>query len=310
MIELLLFFFLDRYLDTIILSIHQPQYSIFKLFDRVFLMADGYCIYHGSRTNILPYFQSIGYTCEKHDNPADFLLDVCQGEIFSSTSDSDLTDFDHQNKCHELAIKLNEQYLNSEYFPMNDVRTTKIESISSESTDVEHSRFTELYYLCERTLRTTFRNPALLVMQVAFPIFLALLIGLIYQKLGNSLEIGSRNRLGAIYFIIANQVFGNLSALEIFLKERILFIHETSAGYYHVKTYFLSKIVCDLLPMRTIPSILFSITVYFFVGFQATISKFLLFFVGIFLTVLCASSLCFFVSASVQLFSKIFFSIG
>ena len=42
-------------------------------------MGSGYCIYHGLVDDVLPYFSSIGLTCEEHDNPADFLLDVSQG---------------------------------------------------------------------------------------------------------------------------------------------------------------------------------------------------------------------------------------
>ena len=64
------------YLGTIIFSIHQPRYSIFKLFDTFFIVAAGHCVYHGPANSVLPYFSSIGYTCEEHDNPADFLLDI------------------------------------------------------------------------------------------------------------------------------------------------------------------------------------------------------------------------------------------
>ena len=175
---------------------------------------------------------------------------------------------------------------------------------TSDLPPVAKSHKMELYYVSQRTFRTTFRNPAILVMQIAVPMFLAILIGILFWKIKLPYDIGTKNRLGVIFFIIANQVFGNLSALEIFLKERVLFVHENASGYYRVSTYLLSKLFCDLLPMRIIPSILFSVIVYFMIGFQVTAAKFFIFFLGIFATVICASSVCFFVSASVRLFGE------
>lgn len=72
--------------------------------------------------------------------------------------------------------------------------------------------------------------------------------------------------MGAFFFIIMNQVFGNLSAVELFIKERAIFIHENSNGFYRVSSYFLAKIFCDILPMRLIPTLFFCAIVYFMIG--------------------------------------------
>jgi len=45
---------------TIVFSIHQPRFAIFKLFDRLSLLADGRTIYHGSASEALSFFKSIG----------------------------------------------------------------------------------------------------------------------------------------------------------------------------------------------------------------------------------------------------------
>jgi ATP-binding cassette subfamily G (WHITE) protein 2 len=171
------------------------------------------------------------------------------------------------------------------------------------------SRLTEIFYVAQRTFRNAFRNPALIGMQIGVSIFLGVLIGLIYLKTDRSLDTGLKNRLGVIFFMVTNQVFGSLSALDLFIKERPLFQHENVSGYYHVSTYFIAKLICDILPLRTIPSIFFSVIAYFMIGFQRTVAKFFIFFFGIYATSLCASSLCFVVSASVQVFGKRFISL-
>ena len=53
-------FRLSRQGRTIIFSIHQPGLSIYNLFDRLMLLADGYCIFHGPASEALMFFQSVG----------------------------------------------------------------------------------------------------------------------------------------------------------------------------------------------------------------------------------------------------------
>ena len=58
------------------MSIHQPRYSIFKLFDSLTLLTMGNEVYHGPAKHALAYFDNLGFSCEQHENPADFFLDV------------------------------------------------------------------------------------------------------------------------------------------------------------------------------------------------------------------------------------------
>ena len=44
----------------IVLSIHQPRYSIFKLFDSLTLLSQGAMVYHGPANKALSYFDGLG----------------------------------------------------------------------------------------------------------------------------------------------------------------------------------------------------------------------------------------------------------
>lgn len=291
-------------IGTIIFSIHQPRYSIFKLFDTIFLVAAGHCVYHGPASSVLSYFSSIGLTCEEHDNPADFLLDITQGDrtiLNNSESESD-------TKHERNARHLNSLYLQSNIYTSIQEQITSLNKnqnrtkLMKEQNDHSKSRMTEILYVSQRTIRNAFRNPALVAMQTIVTILFGLLVGLIYLQIDRSEDTGVKNRLGVIFFVVTNQVMSNLSAIELFLKERVLFIHENASGYYHVSTYFIAKLVCDLIPLRIIPSILFSVIVYFMIGFQSTVEKFFVFYLGILATTLCGSAFCFLLSASVEVF--------
>ena len=45
---------------TIIFSIHQPRYTIFKLFGTLTLLSAGEMVYHGPKDLVLPYFEKLG----------------------------------------------------------------------------------------------------------------------------------------------------------------------------------------------------------------------------------------------------------
>lgn len=67
---------LSREGRTIIFTIHQPAASIFEIFDHIYVLADGSCVYQGSANNAVPYLSSIGLQCPQYHNPADFRMFV------------------------------------------------------------------------------------------------------------------------------------------------------------------------------------------------------------------------------------------
>ena len=59
---------------TIVSTIHQPSSDLFHLFDRVIILSEGYTIYNGKNTDIIPYLKSNEITMPPYTNPADFLI--------------------------------------------------------------------------------------------------------------------------------------------------------------------------------------------------------------------------------------------
>jgi len=57
---------------TVICTIHQPSALILEMFDSLYVVANGYCIYRGPISSLLPHLASIGAHCPPYHNPADF----------------------------------------------------------------------------------------------------------------------------------------------------------------------------------------------------------------------------------------------
>ncbi|XP_009697332.1 PREDICTED: ATP-binding cassette sub-family G member 2-like, partial [Cariama cristata] len=104
--------------------------------------------------------------------------------------------------------------------------------------------------------------------------FLGLVVGAIFFGLKED-SAGLQNRVGAMFFLTTNQCFSSISAIELFVGEKKIFTHEYISGYYRTSAYFISKLMVDLIPMRTIPSIIFTCIIYFMLGLKPTAEAFL-----------------------------------
>lgn len=61
-----------------IATIHQPSGRIFKEFDRLLLLQEGYQLYQGPLTEIAQYLKSQGMTMAKYQNVADYIIKMAQ----------------------------------------------------------------------------------------------------------------------------------------------------------------------------------------------------------------------------------------
>ncbi|KAL2719429.1 ATP-binding cassette sub-family G member 1-like [Vespula squamosa] len=65
---------------TIICTIHQPSATIYEMFDQIYLLADGRCMYDGTAKDTIDYFANLGLHCPKYHNPADYIIEVVSNE--------------------------------------------------------------------------------------------------------------------------------------------------------------------------------------------------------------------------------------
>ncbi|CAI5784683.1 ATP-binding cassette sub-family G member 2-like isoform X1 [Podarcis lilfordi] len=268
---------------TIIFSIHQPRYSIFRLFDKLTLLAAGRMLYHGPAQNAIEFFKSSGYECEPYNNPADFFLDVINGDstavASNKTGEIEIDNIDeHISRDQTLAEKLAEKYSSSTYYQETKAELERLSLGSQRETsfrEITYSTpfFHQLKWVSKRTFKNLLGNPQASIAQLCVTVFLAAVVGAIFFGVTND-TTGLQNRIGAMFFMTTNQCFSSISAIELFVVEKKIFIHEYISGYYRISAYFFSKLMADLIPMRTLPSIIFTSIVYFMLGLKPTAEAF------------------------------------
>ncbi|GAB1289922.1 ATP-binding cassette sub-family G member 3 [Apodemus speciosus] len=262
----------------IIFSINQPQYSIFRFFDSLTLVASGKVMFHGPARDALEYFTSAGYNYEDHNNPADFFLDVISGgfsDILDTKRDSHEADkyeelFERQ---YQVTGKLANMYTQS---PLYSDTRTKLDQLLGEqklerSSAVETTCVTPFWHQFGWITWRSFKNfkgfPWVTVIQAMITVILAAAVGTAFRVLKNDC-IEVQTRAGLLYLLTVFQCITSVSAGELFVIDRVRFLHEHSTGYYRASSYFFGKLLAELIPRRLLPSTLFTLITYVIAGLK------------------------------------------
>nr|XP_019575364.1 PREDICTED: ATP-binding cassette sub-family G member 2-like [Rhinolophus sinicus] len=193
---------------TIIFSIHQPRYSIFKLFDSLTLLASGRVMFHGPAQEALGYFASAGHHCESYNNPADFFLDVINGDssaVISNREDKDgeAKEIEEPSKRDKPLIeKLAEFYVNSAFFRDTKVKLDELSGVQKKKKSVVFKELTyatsfchQLKWIAKRSFKNLLGNPQASIAQIIITVLLGLVVGAIFYDLKSD-STGIQNRNG------------------------------------------------------------------------------------------------------------------
>ncbi|KAJ9115056.1 hypothetical protein QFC22_005384 [Naganishia vaughanmartiniae] len=177
-----------------------------------------------------------------------------------------------------------------------------VRAISTDATRLggykKASWWTQFKLLSGRAFKNLYRNPLLMASHYVVAIVVAFVCGFFFYKVTNDIP-GFQNRLGLFLFILSLFGFSTLTSLGVFANERMLFMRERANGYYSPITYFASKVLFDILPLRVIPPFILGSIVYGLAGLNPSVAAFWKFILTLVLFNLAASSIVLFLSVAV-----------
>lgn len=233
---------------TIVCTIHQPSAAIYELFDYVYLLAEGRCMYEGATKNTIAYFASVGLQCPKYHNPADYMIEVASNEYGN-----------FRDQLAKLAAKNEKSWrletprqTNTNY--MNETKAAVLIQPPS-----EFERFSVLLHYCMVQL---FRDWTTVHLKIFLHFVVGILLGLLYNGSGQD---GNKSFTNVGLFVVTTLYLCYTSMMPAVLKfpsEIATLKKERFNNWYQLRTYYLASFICSV-PLQIIFAFVYSSPSYF-----------------------------------------------
>ena len=243
---------------NVILSIQQPRSDIFRLMERVLVLScHGEMVYSGPLSNFRTFLAEIPSLPVKNEqeNLADYILDVII-KTEDKTVNSIILAYQGSTMVEEENMLVHDIYTSSSSVPLAE----------KAKHSAGYSR--QVVELSKRLLKNTLRQPFLIYLNFVSTGLIAIMLGLVFFKTRVDFT-GIQNRMGSMFFIVLYLGLASLSSVPVWNENRLLFLRERASGLYSTFAYFTSMVLFDILPIRIIPTCMFSLS-YFMIGLSST----------------------------------------
>ncbi|XP_058088081.1 ABC transporter G family member 21 isoform X1 [Magnolia sinica] len=269
---------------TVVTTIHQPSSRLYRMFDKVVVLSEGYPIFSGSAARALDYFGSIGYVSGPAVNPADFLLDLANGVILDTKQGDQLENHarpesDDQNSMRQSLIssykKILYNGLKAEIH--QNCMDPNLYSEGKPSFRGSDDQWTTSWWeqfkvLLIRGLKER-KHESFSGLRIFQVMSVSILSGLMWWHSDPS---HIQDQVGLLFFFsIFWGFFPLFNAIFTFPQERSMLIKERSSGMYRLSSYFFARMAGDL-PMELILPTIFMIITYWMGGLSPSPTNFIL----------------------------------
>ncbi|EPY36956.1 ABC transporter [Strigomonas culicis] len=280
---------LSREGRTVIYTIHQPTAEVLSYFDDLMLMTQGRVAYHGTSSNALDYFESIGFRCPDKYTPTDYFMTLLQDYVTSKVLIKRWRVYlkkGGQRTPHTAAVRL---------APSKDesVAAKYLEGYIRKFGSSSLVQFTEL---TKRCMVEMLRSRLYISAHASQSLLFAITMGLIFLNIRDNVA-GIQDREGLLFSTVMNRSMGPCFIMvNAFFNVRAVYTREQAAACYSPLTYFLSRSIAEL-PMQLFFILLECIILYFMVGLHVAPASFFYYFAVIALVSQIATGLGFMLSA-------------
>ncbi|KAL3266090.1 hypothetical protein HHI36_010276, partial [Cryptolaemus montrouzieri] len=287
---------------TVICSIHTPSARLFNIFDNVYCVNNGQCVYQGYGPSVLPFLSNIGLICPKTYNPADFLIEVCCGEYgdFQDKMVSSIENGHHsydcqkENKAVEKVIKTSD----------NEI-TERQCSIYLDNCATKRSTSQQFTVLLMRMWLQMWRDKSALILRIILHIILGFVVGSIYVGMGQD---GSKTIFNFGFYFTCIIFFMYVPMMPVLLQfptEVQLLKREHFNRWYGLGSYFMA-LTCSTIPLQLILGFIYLGLVYVISDQPMELYRWTMFYVVCMLTGIISESLGLLIATNLNIVNSMF----
>ncbi|XP_055683532.1 ATP-binding cassette sub-family G member 4 isoform X2 [Lutzomyia longipalpis] len=297
---------------TIICTIHQPSALVFRMFDHLYAIAEGKCIYTGSVQNVVPFLMELDLKCPEFYNPSDYLLEIStndygmQNERLVAKSQNGMTctyrSQKSRNSTQIAAMTKVEQMManglitpvrapslaHSSKVPPTPVMDLmqmkpkkaglKIDPTKCCKRDDRYPTtfLRQFYIILLRSFLILWRDRSLTAMRVCIHLFVAPVIGVLYFGIGNDGYHTYNNYKYAFFSIMFLMYTAFSSIILVFPLELPIIKREHFNRWYSLKAYYVAMTLADV-PVQVVCVFLYTIITYLMTAQPLEIQRYALF---------------------------------
>ncbi|CAH2991378.1 unnamed protein product [Chilo suppressalis] len=271
---------------TIVCTVHQPSASLFAMFDHVYILAAGQCLYQGTTKNLVPYLEQAGVPCPIYHNPADYVIELACGEygedkiqvLTSKAENGRSLDWFEDPQAIPSMEALRKQY------PLSVLREQDA-GPSVEETPQSNQRSV----LIKRGFLKAKRDSTMTHLRLIVNVVVGIMLGMLFIDAGNE---GSRvlENYNLLFAILMHHMMSPMMlTILTFPSEMSILSKEHFNRWYSLGSYYISITIVDL-PISIVSCAVFSVIVYTMSSQPLEIVRFSMFFAISLYTVLVAQS--------------------
>ncbi|KAE9465711.1 hypothetical protein C3L33_02410, partial [Rhododendron williamsianum] len=235
--------------------------------------------YFGKASEAMVYFSSIGCSPLIAMNPAEFLLDLANGNINDVSIPSELEDktrvADDEKKKLMVPLPIEEELKSKVYMSKREWGASWWEQFS---------------ILFRRGLKER-RHDYFSWLRITQVLTTAVILGLLWWQSDSNSPKDLRDQAGLLFFIsVFWGFFPVFTAIFTFPQERAMLNKERAADMYRISAYFLARTSSDI-PLDLLLPVLFLVVVYFMAGLRKSAGPFFLTMLTVFLCIVAAQGL-------------------
>ncbi len=293
---------------TVICTIHQPNFQIFSMFNKLVMLHKGRMVYNYKVSDLDDYLKNgLANPVPEYTNPVDHFMTVLNSTSGKVVKDL-VEDKDKQEDVQESAPQYTpdefaqkfKDYIadsNDNRDPANANNERRISQTDANlrAWDGESSPklvpfYQQFFTLVRRTLKTYRRDKKQMFAKIVQQIFIGLILGSIYYQMEPA-QSRIQDRQSVLFMILLfngmSTVMQTVSAMPM---EKAIVLREYRNGYYNPNAFFLARSFV-IFVLQLCYTLLHTSIVYPLVGFQPYAENFFTFYAALTLTALTGASL-------------------